>query len=679
MMARSLRDRNRSRTRRRLTLEHLEDRAVPAVDLATAGLPITAAYATLATNVRAAEATLNVPPSESNEGGTEGSGGTEGTGTESTGQITAVAVGSTVIPEVLTLEAALQSPFAAYPGASAVTQAQLDASGLGGHLAALLNASAAGTPDGTVPKSSLPLLYTAVDAAMYQSYQATASNLYLAVITPPTGLAATTATTTFPTVTTGTTNTASTVATQVATQVAALQQSLATALTALPSASGVIQGQLGAAGLGAEMTALFAAAGSQTTDTSVSQGMLPLLYTAVDTAITAALGHVNSAIYLDYAGQLAARPQATIDISSISTAIAQAFTTFTTNVRQAEATLYDGTGGPGGVIGMPTATPAIAVVGFTAMASTSGTTTGNFIVNLSNTSTSTVTVDYATANGTAVAGTNYQATSGTLTFAPGVTSATVPVTILASSATSGNSTVLLNLSNPVNSTLTTTSATGTITYGTGTGTSTSVTLTPKVTEGPYFQDFTSATLNRSDVTTNTTRASVLNGLPLNLTLNVYQVRGSTVTPLTNARVDLWSSDALGVYSDEASEGTSNETYLRGYQATDSNGTVTFQTIVPGWYAGRTPHIHIMVRSGTTTLTNRVTTQLFFPQSFLNTIDTTVAPYSTRGLADTTNASDMVFNTTTTSGVTAGSLTTLTLTGSTATGYSATYNIYVAAQ
>ena len=675
MTSASSRLRNRSRNRR-LTLDYLEDRAVPAVDLASAGLPITAAYATLATNVRTAEATLNVPPTEMNEGGDMMMGGT---GTESTGQVTAVSVGSAVIPEVLTLESALQTPFASYPGASTVTQAQLDASGLGGHLAALLNASAVGTPDGTVPKSSLPLLYTAVDAAMAQSYQATSSNLYLAATTAPRGTAATTTTTTFPTVTTSTTNTATTVATQVAAQVTALQQSLATALTALPAASGVVQGQLGASGLSAEMSALFAAAGSQTVDTSVSQGMLPLLYTAVDTAITAALGHVNSAIYLDYASQFAARPRATIDISSVATAVSQAFATFATNVRQAEAALYDGTGGGlGGGIGSPTATPAIALVGFTAMASTTGTTTGNFVVNLSNTSTSTVTVDYSTADGTATAGTDYQATSGTLTFAPGVTSLSVPVTILANAATTGNSTILLNLSNPTNATLMTTSASGTITYGTGTGTTTDVTLTPKGEEGPFFQDFSSATLNRSDVTTGTTRTTVLNGVPLNLTLNVYAVSGSTVTPLTDARVDFWSADAAGVYSDEASEGTSNETYLRGYQFTDSTGSVDFTAIVPGWYSGRTPHVHIMVRTGTTTLTNRLTTQLFFDQTLLNTVFTTVSPYSSRGVADTTNASDRVYNTLTTSGVAAGPLLQLTLTGSASTGYTATYNIYVAA-
>ena len=58
----------------------------------------------------------------------------------------------------------------------------------------------------------------------------------------------------------------------------------------------------------------------------------------------------------------------------------------------------------------------------------SGTTPFNFTVTLSAPSASTVTVNYATANGTATAGSDYVATSGMLTFAPGIT--TQPITVL---------------------------------------------------------------------------------------------------------------------------------------------------------------------------------------------------------------------------------------------------------
>jgi protocatechuate 3,4-dioxygenase beta subunit len=229
------------------------------------------------------------------------------------------------------------------------------------------------------------------------------------------------------------------------------------------------------------------------------------------------------------------------------------------------------------------------------------------------------------------------------------------------------------------------SGSGSTSTGTGTGTGTgttsgTVTLTPAVTQGPYFQDFTDATLNRSDITTGTTRTSVTNGVPLTITFHVYQVSGTTVTPLSGARVDVWHADASGVYSDEAVQGTSGQSFLRGYQSTDSTGTVTFHTIIPGWYSGRAPHIHFMVRttSSSGTLTNRVTSQLFFDQTLIDSIYTSASAYSSRGLPDTTNAADMVYNTTTSSGGIAGPQLLLSLTPTSSGGYTATFNVYVAA-
>ena len=57
-------------------------------------------------------------------------------------------------------------------------------------------------------------------------------------------------------------------------------------------------------------------------------------------------------------------------------------------------------------------------------------------------------------------------------------------------------------------------------------------------------------------------------------------------------MDIWHADAAGVYSDESVEGTEGLTYLRGYQVTDANGLVIFKTMFPGWYSGRTVHIHV---------------------------------------------------------------------------------------
>jgi protocatechuate 3,4-dioxygenase beta subunit len=320
-----------------------------------------------------------------------------------------------------------------------------------------------------------------------------------------------------------------------------------------------------------------------------------------------------------------------------------------------------------GIATTPT-TPSIGVTGFTVGTGTGSTQTANFVVNLSDASLSPVTVQFATADGTAVAGTDYTATSGTLTFDPGVTSLTVPVTITGGTVTSGNKALTLNLSNATNATVSIASATGTITFGS----TTTATLTPAVTQGPYFQDYSDVSLNRSDVREGQA------GTPLTITFNVYKLSGTTATPLSGARVDIWNANASGVYSDESSEGTAGQTFLRGYQFTDANGSVTFTDIIPGWYPGRTPHLHFMVRSTSAsgTLTNLVTSQLFLDQSFINSFYTSTAPYNSRGLPDTTNASDMVYNTTS-GGTTAGPTLTVSLSGSAATGYTATFNVYVA--
>ena len=92
----------------------------------------------------------------------------------------------------------------------------------------------------------------------------------------------------------------------------------------------------------------------------------------------------------------------------------------------------------------------------------SGTTPATFTVNLSVASVFTVTVNFATANGTATAGSDYQATSGTLTFAPGTTSQTLTVPVLGDTLDEPNETFTVTLSNPTNATLATAQATGTI-------------------------------------------------------------------------------------------------------------------------------------------------------------------------------------------------------------------------
>jgi hypothetical protein len=102
-----------------------------------------------------------------------------------------------------------------------------------------------------------------------------------------------------------------------------------------------------------------------------------------------------------------------------------------------------------------------------------------------------------------------------------------------------------------------------------------------------------------------------------------------------------------VYSDITAEGTSSEQWLRGYQITDATGRVTFKTIIHGWYSGRTTQIHLRIRSSysdaSSTSDGTNTTQCFFQQAFVDTLDTTVAPYESEGKNPTTNAGDRVYS------------------------------------
>jgi protocatechuate 3,4-dioxygenase beta subunit len=172
----------------------------------------------------------------------------------------------------------------------------------------------------------------------------------------------------------------------------------------------------------------------------------------------------------------------------------------------------------------------------------------------------------------------------------------------------------------------------------GASTAPACTLAPSLTEGPYWVD---ELLKRSDVRVDPTDGSVQAGVPVQLEITI--VRSNTSCgPEPDAAVDIWQASATGLYSDEAALGTTGKKYLRGYQVTDAQGKVTFTTIFPGWYRGRTVHIHVRVRtSNGATTTYNFTTQLFFDDTLTNQILAT-SPYNSRGTRDTTNATDMIY-------------------------------------
>ena len=88
---------------------------------------------------------------------------------------------------------------------------------------------------------------------------------------------------------------------------------------------------------------------------------------------------------------------------------------------------------------------------------------------------------------------------------------------------------------------------------------------------------------------------------------------------------------------QPSPAITGETFLRGFQITDSNGRVEFTTVYPGWYTGRTPHIHVRIHLDSTTV---LVTQVYFSESLTDTVYTQ-APYSSRPNRDTTNSEDSI--------------------------------------
>jgi probable HAF family extracellular repeat protein len=97
--------------------------------------------------------------------------------------------------------------------------------------------------------------------------------------------------------------------------------------------------------------------------------------------------------------------------------------------------------------------PQLSINGVSMKEGNTGTSNAVFTVNLSAPSTVPVTVQYATADGTATAGSDYLATNGTLTFAPGQTSKTITVQVIGDRLAEPNETFGVNLTSPTNATL----------------------------------------------------------------------------------------------------------------------------------------------------------------------------------------------------------------------------------
>ncbi|MEU7980460.1 hypothetical protein AB0B63_18250 [Micromonospora sp. NPDC049081] len=207
------------------------------------------------------------------------------------------------------------------------------------------------------------------------------------------------------------------------------------------------------------------------------------------------------------------------------------------------------------------------------------------------------------------------------------------------------------------------------------GAANTCTLTASTTQGPYYFD---ADKIRNDIRED--RA----GTRLRVAIRVQD--SEQCGPLANAVVEIWHCDAAGLYSGAEAQSsgasgggaapggnppggasggtpptgtppgggaapggggagsaadltpTDDKRYLRGAQVTNADGIVEFTTIWPGWYRGRTTHIHAMVHLGDDRV---LTTQMMFDEA-LNTRVYADAPYAAHTGRDTFNDNDNIF-------------------------------------
>ncbi|GAB7348937.1 hypothetical protein MBLNU459_g7623t1 [Dothideomycetes sp. NU459] len=172
-------------------------------------------------------------------------------------------------------------------------------------------------------------------------------------------------------------------------------------------------------------------------------------------------------------------------------------------------------------------------------------------------------------------------------------------------------------------------------------------LVPEVTQGPYYVE---GEFIRKNITESQ------EGVPMTLEIQVIDV--NTCEPVPNVFIDFWHCNSTGVYSgivasgngDNSDSANVNTTFLRGIAGTDPEGVATFETIMPGHYTSRAPHIHVVTHTNMTLYANSTLRggnvqhvgQLFFDQSLISTVEETY-PYNTNTQDLTLNSADSILS------------------------------------
>ena len=202
---------------------------------------------------------------------------------------------------------------------------------------------------------------------------------------------------------------------------------------------------------------------------------------------------------------------------------------------------------------------------------------------------------------------------------------------------------------------------------------------PQETAGPFPGDGSNGpnVLNQSGAVRSDIRSSfggvtgVADGVPLTIVLNI--VSATTCAALAGRAVYLWQCDRPGRYS-LYSAGVTNQNYLRGVQAADGDGRVTFTSIFPGCYAGRWPHIHFEVFpnliDAASGANRNATSQIALPKATCDQVYATAGyESSVTNLSQVSLATDMVFSD-------GSALELATMSGSVASGLTATLTVAV---
>jgi protocatechuate 3,4-dioxygenase beta subunit len=156
-------------------------------------------------------------------------------------------------------------------------------------------------------------------------------------------------------------------------------------------------------------------------------------------------------------------------------------------------------------------------------------------------------------------------------------------------------------------------------------------LTGALEEGPFFVD---EHLERSDLRSDPVTGVISAGVPLRLRFVVSRVgHQSSCMPLTGAFLDVWNCDALGTYSDVSAVGG---------PPSGAHHVAEFTTVYPGWYPGRTPHVHFKIRLFAGSAKRyEFTSQLFFDEMLTDHVHA-LQPYAAKGTRPVVNAKDRVY-------------------------------------